>query len=189
MKLTSILKSERLIKESRKPSSGIWYYVYLPTGWQRRSYKYSEYPPDGHEAFWKRYIVPLLAKAYKLDDAKAKKLESAYRGFPRGRVDLSASKDGLAFAGEKPNTWYFFHGNDFPVQPEAEKSRLVDDFNLTGFAIRNMVEFKHAVHEEMLPDHRAIVQKILGLSGDGGRLVKKRPFPRKSWNESSMQWI
>jgi len=173
VKLAEILKSERLIKESRRPSSGIWYYVYLPTGWQRRSFKYSEYPPDGHEAFWKRYLVPLLVKAYKLSETKKKELESAYRGFPRGRVDLSASEDGMAVAGEKPNTWYFFHGNDFPVQPEAEKSRLVDDFNLTGLAVRGLVEFRHAAHEEMLSEHRAIVQRILG------KVIPYKPKARK----------
>ena len=171
MKLAEILKSERLIKESRRPSSGIWYYVYLPTGWQRRSFK--EYPPDGHEAFWKRYLVPLLVKAYKLSETKKKELESAYRGFPRGRVNLSASEDGMAVAGEKPNTWYFFHGNDFPVQPEAEKSRLVDDFNLTGLAVRGLVEFRHAAHEEMLSEHRAIVQRILG------KVIPYKPKARK----------
>jgi hypothetical protein len=163
--LEEALKQERLIKESRKPSSGLWYYVYFAPSWKREVFLATAHGSIGHDIAWKDYVVPELMKHYKIADRDQERaLVSAYRGMPRGRVDMSASSNEFRMAGEKPNAWYLFHGDDFPkgLIAESEKSLLVSDFHLTNFAVRDLVEFKFARHETMLPEHKEIVQKIIG---------------------------
>jgi hypothetical protein len=159
--LEEVLRAEKLISESKRPSSGIWYYVFLPSGWELRTFPYSEYPPEGHIEFWVKYIVPELVKAWSLDADQKRKLLGVYRGMPRGRVDFSASSHGFEVEGEKPNTWYLFHGDDFPKAVDAEKSTLENAFNLSNFAVRGLTQFKYAAHEKMLPDHLKVVKNIL----------------------------
>lgn len=160
--LNEALRAEKLLKESKRPSSGIWYYARFRDGWKLMTFPYGEYPAEGHENYWRKYVVPKLAVDWEFSSNKIRKLLDAYRGMPRGRVDLSASNQGFEVAGEKPNYWYFFHGNDFPAKVvKAEQSRLIDAFNLVGFALRGLVEFQFSEHETMLPEHERTVKAVL----------------------------
>ena len=93
--LDEALKRERKLLESVQPSSGIWYYVYFKPDWRLEVYRSTDYGFIRHEDAWKNYIVPELAKHYKLTPTQVRDLADAYQGMPRGRVDISAPANEL----------------------------------------------------------------------------------------------
>jgi len=153
------VKFLKQITEARRPITGIWYYIYFEPDWRLEAYKADEYKNISHFEAWMHYIVPKLVTFYGLDGLEAKKLEDAYRGFPRGRVDLNTSPDLIDPSGK----FMIFHGNDFPsgLNKTTEEGRILNHFNLAGLMARGVVEFKFSEHETMDKDHVSVVRSVV----------------------------
>jgi hypothetical protein len=150
-----------VLKEDARPSSGIWYYVWLAPKWERVIVKHSEFGPYGHPKFWENYIADKIVKHYKLKLSDLAVVKELCYSMPRGRVDYVPKSD-VELVGEKPDTWYMDFGGDIPGDVESEQRHLISGFNLTGFAIRNKVEFRVVPHEKMLETHKDAMQKLIG---------------------------
>lgn len=159
--LAEALAFRHKLNEDRRPSPGIWYYIYLAPEWKRLAFRYIEYPkvPD-HPTAWQEYVVPALTTHYKLTPEQARQLEDLPYAMPRGRVDLTANQPNDPIS----NKWLMSFGNDFPagLDVETEKGRLINDFNLANFACRDMVIFTVHEHEKMTLKHKDAIQKIIG---------------------------
>jgi hypothetical protein len=156
-KLENIFKYAKQINESRKPITGIWYYIYLEPKWQLYIYKADEYQNISHLEAWIKYIVPKLKEFYGLD--KKDILEDAYRGFPRGRVDLNTSPEII----DPSNKFMIFHGDDFPsgLNRITEEGKILNGFNLAGLIARGLAKFEFAEHETMDPGHKEVVENVI----------------------------
>ena len=156
--------NKRTIVESQKPTTGIWYYIYYRPTWVREVFRHDEFGPTGHDHAWKHYIVPKLAKHYKLSDRRVLLVDGMYRSMPRGRVDISVSTPNFIMKGEEIGMWYAFHGNDFPIwlNRKVEETSIINEFSLNGPAAHSMVKFRYAAHETMIDDMKLALQKIIG---------------------------
>jgi len=162
-KLISRLVAPKGLTEQHRPTGGIWYYLYLKPRWVRRIFTDIDHLGIGHPEAWRNYLVPELAKHYKLTDYWSKRLAEQAYGMPRGRVyqvEAEAHKQG-----EKPGDWNFYYGADFPsrLDPEHEKRMLISEFSLNAAAATEKVKFVLVAHEKMNEADKKEVQKILGV--------------------------
>jgi hypothetical protein len=151
----------------RGPVIGIWYYVYVDGAWRLETFRPDEYEGVAldHPTVWKKYLVPLLKKTYKLSAAATGRLKALAYGVPRGRLDMTGTE--LLKPGEKPGDWVFYHGDDFPsgLVLESERRKLITAFGLSRLAAKapEKVRFEKAKHETMVPEEREELQKVLGV--------------------------
>ena len=133
-KLAEALR-RRLLHEDRRPSEGIWYWVYLKPDWELRVFKNTEYGDFlTHVDVWEDYIAPLLAEHY---NVSLKSLINIPYAMPRGRV--VKRKDG---------TWFLYHGNDAPGGLAKWKKKIIHAFNLEGQV--GLINWDVDDHEKML---------------------------------------
>jgi hypothetical protein len=165
-------KAFRIIKETRRmPTSGIWYYVWLKPRWELVVFPEldengeKEYGDLAHLEAWMNYLVPKLVSHYglKLTDVQLDQFTDAYRGVPRGRVDIS---DDLVH-GDVPkgqSVWYILHGNDFPKgkNAESELGKIMRELRIAGFAASGRVQMKFSEHETMVGSHCELLRQFLG---------------------------
>jgi hypothetical protein len=165
-------KAFKIIKETRRmPTAGIWYYVWLKPKWELVVFPAldengeKEYGDLSHLEAWMNYLVPRLVSHYKLklSSEQLEQLTDAYRGVPRGRVDIS---DDLVHGGVPvgPSVWFMFHGNDFPKgkSAESELGKIMSELRIAGFAASGKIQVKFSDHETMVPEHQVVVQQFLG---------------------------
>jgi hypothetical protein len=156
-----------LQKNAIRPSEGPYYLVKYKNNWAIEAFPSVEYGGVGHQDVWKNYIVPRLIESYGLNLTREQKteLESAYTGFPRGRISASGTDPsiGIELPGEKAGHWYVDHGNDLPSEISREKwmGMVAQSFGLYGLIVRNMVEFRVSPHEKMDPDDVKIIRKLI----------------------------
>jgi len=146
--------------------TGIWYYVWVDPAWRLDTYRADEYGEGvDHLTVWKKYVVPILRKRYKLKAAVAQQVADVAYGVPRGRVD-QVSPD-IYKSGEKPGNWMFYCGNDFPstLTLESERRKLISAFGLSRLAAKapDRIRFELAAHEKMVPEDQEKLQKLLGV--------------------------
>jgi len=159
---------KKVLGEDVRPSSGIWYYVWFNPKWKRVIVRYTDYGPYGHPEFWEEYIASKIVEHYKLDRFKLDQVADLCYSMPRGRVErvpeAGAGKITFTMENEKPGVWYMDYGGDIPsgLNAEAEQRRLISEFNLSGFANRELVEFRVVGHEKMLAEHKEKMQKLIG---------------------------
>jgi len=144
-----------LLKEDRKPKTGIWYYLWLKPKWKLWTYTYEDKHPSHLEAW--QILAEDIANHYNLSDEKLEELKEVPYGLPRGRVDNNIPDFPTFFTSNK---WYILHGDDFPLSKAGEIKRIVSIFNLVY--VVNDVEVKVIGHEMMDPKHQERIQEILG---------------------------
>lgn len=127
----------------RNPSSGkgdrYWYFVWMKPHWELMTFR----DELGHAQQWKRYVVTLVKRHYrlKLTKTEERELAEAYRAMPRGRVvELGNGDYALA------------HGNDTPMAEAFD--RLISIFGLTTQWITGHAFPQYAQHETQLQSHR-----------------------------------
>jgi hypothetical protein len=154
---------KKVMQEDARPSPGIWYYLWLKPEWKRIIVRYTDYGPYGHPEFWEEYIAHEILSFYKIEKSKLDQVADLCYSMPRGRVERMPDT-GIMMANEKPGVWYMDYGGDIPssLNAEAEQRRLISEFNLSGFANRDMVEFRVVNHEKMLGEHKEKLQKLIG---------------------------
>jgi len=151
----------RKLEESRKPSTGIWYYVYLKPKWVLMTFSDAEYGALSHYEAWMKYIVPKLIDHYDIED-NIDDLEDAYRGVPRGRVDVTTDLE-MGLRAEGGPKFFLLHGDDFPSGTKSgQLGKIMSRFNLSHLAARGVVVDKAVDHEKMDPEHQKIVTSIVG---------------------------
>jgi hypothetical protein len=165
-------KAFKIIKETRRmPTAGIWYYIWLKPQWELIVFPAldengeKEYGDLAHLEAWMNYLVPKLVTHYglKLTKEQLEQLTDAYRGVPRGRVDIS---DDLIHGGtpKGPSMWFIFHGNDFPKGKniESELGKIMRELRIAGFAASGKIQTKYSEHETMVESHQKVLQQLLG---------------------------
>jgi hypothetical protein len=106
-----------------KPSSGIYYCLRFPAGWEIAAYRFDQYSEDlCHADIWEEEISKRLAGAWAESLRVTREtlflsLRNLPYGFPRGRV---------AFAENKK--WTIYHGKNLPVS--VDKSQVEKTFSL-----------------------------------------------------------
>lgn len=140
--------NRRVLKESARPQTGIYWIVPTSKGWSIFEFFDETYGELMHDDVWREYMVPLLIDR---SSKKVPRIEIAYAGLPRGRVAITMPRSRHESAGKE---FVVYHGNDTPEPKllEYAKSR----FNLPS-SVRAVFDD----HEVMIPEHMLIVRKQL----------------------------
>jgi hypothetical protein len=138
-----------------KPTTGIFYVIRYPEGWEVVASRHDEYPDDGHPDFWRRAAVTamLAQRWHKALDLPSDELSEDLRkydyGFPRGRI----AKVGKQYC--------VYYGKD--IQPYMKISRKMVErlFNIEGKA-----RWVFDEHEQCLKSDKEEVQRLLRIKED-----------------------
>jgi hypothetical protein len=164
-------KAFKIIKETRRmPTTGIWYYIWLKPQWELEVFPAldenggKEYGDLSHLEAWMNYLAPKLVTHYglKLTNEQLEQLTDAYRGVPRGRVDIS---DDLIHGTSKGSSiWFILHGNDFPrgKNMESELGKIMRELRIAGYAASGKIKTKYSEHETMVESHQKVLQQFFG---------------------------
>jgi len=145
------LKRENL-RRDRRPSAGIWYWVWLRPNWILCDFKETEYGKITHEQVWVKYVAPEIARHYRLTKHDAERLNPLTKSLPRGRV----------FRGRKTGFWIFMHAADNPRGNQHFEMLLPSRFNLTKQLLFGGVSFAKDELLEMLPSDQSALKAIIG---------------------------
>jgi len=130
MKIDEKIKQRiRLACESRQPSEGVWYVVYLKPKWILRAYKEIEFKGVEHVDIWEKDVSVIVAEHYKVSQEE---VALHPYGFPRGRVvNLNPSKKEIATKAEMYGSqWAVYHGDDLPGGTAKWQRQIVGAFDL-----------------------------------------------------------
>lgn len=149
--------NHKLIKESRTPQSGAYWFIPLPDGsWDIEAFYDSQFSDTPHDQMWSRYVVERLATIWGKDHNWLRRvIGDNYTGLPRGRVNRILLNDEPGFS--------IVHGNDFPKG--CSISGVLNVFNLKSFqrAHPDQVQIYYDHHETMISGDPKRVQKALGV--------------------------
>jgi len=140
------------LREDRRPSEGVWYFIWLKPKWVLEAYKFTEYGDSFgqlHSTLWEKYLADKVGNHYGIDPDEIYGMDSlrnASSGMPRGRVALTDSG------------WALYHGNDTPIPFDKAKTILLNAFELSQFNNR----FEYDDHEIMTPEDQETIQEAIG---------------------------
>jgi len=133
-------------KSMQEPEIGVFYLVPEP-----KSLKYTIYSDFGdsslHLFLWEK-ISLILQNRFK------KEAPDAYRGLPRGRVQVSSS-------GASQKRWLVGHGNDFSL--DKYKGEIISQFELRDAEDAGLVDWEFTDHETMISREKEQVEKTFGI--------------------------
>jgi hypothetical protein len=139
-------QQSRLLKESKSPQTGIYWWVPVKDSWRLESFFDSEYGQAYHKEVWELYAATILG----IDNAEVPQdVREAYHGLPRGRISK-----------HKGDRYLILHGSDSPV--DDFKTVVMSRFHL----LPNRTAASYDSHEIMLDDEAEIIKNFIAQNRD-----------------------
>jgi len=160
-----LMHSRRLrtkcLRESAKPSAGIWYWVWLKPEWVLQTYKDVDFPDVIHVTIWEEFLAGKVAEHYGVSVRQLLPLSYA---FPRGRVvHVRPTKKEISLPSDDRGQWTFYHGNDAPGGLERWKKKLVHSFSLNEMV--GAIDWKLDDHERRSREEVREIEALIGKIG------------------------
>lgn len=147
--------NHRVIKESRAPQSGAYWFIPLKDGsWDIEVFYDSQFDDTPHDQMWNTYVVERLATIWSKDPAWLKRvIGDNYTGLPRGRVNKVKFDDQIGYT--------IVHGDDMPKG--CTIAGVINAFNLRSIQRADLLKIYKDEHETMISGDPKKVQKTLGV--------------------------
>jgi hypothetical protein len=127
---------------------GVYYIVRFPTRWRLYAFPWEDFGDLWHGDVWRRFVVEELAEAWAPQvTVTAEQLRPWWKGFPRGRVERHGIR-----------AYTIFHADDYAATG-LTPARIEAAFELGN----SRVTWSLDPHEEQNAEHRAALQRLLGL--------------------------
>ncbi len=153
----------KVIKESKEPQSGAYWWIPIPQAikhpidktkitWDLITFYDGDYPTTDHITMWPEALEYIALKWGKDPDALKNALDINYAALPRGRVSK------VKLAGDQSG-YAILHGKDSP----KDLGGIVNAFNLRAIMKANQLKIAYDDHERIMTDDLVQFQKAMGL--------------------------